>query len=327
MSLLPTLSCETRGMIVAAGASESYLQAFIAATLLLFSTGLIGCGRIGFSSTNDSGNSLDDAGELVDAPVDATIDALSTFGPFGTPRLVSELFVATRTQSSPAMRGDGLELFYSSNRSNDGAIWRSTRAAISDIWGPPTLVNELNVVGKADFNPRMSPDGMTMYFCSDRDNGIDVYKTVRIAGTWQTPVKVPEVSSMADPEYSAAPSGDGQWLAIERSLTATTAEILLSQRQGAMWGPLVDLPEINTVGNYNSQPWLSQDARHLVYSADGNLYEATRTSDVSPFVRTALSELNTSEYESDASFTADRRHVMFLRKTNNSIYEFFEASR
>jgi len=69
---------------------------------------------------------------------------------------------------------NGLLLFFSSNRPGGFGsmdLWVTTRAAISEPWGTPVnLGPEINSSG-FDAGPVMSPDGLSLYFGSERPGG------------------------------------------------------------------------------------------------------------------------------------------------------------
>jgi beta-lactamase regulating signal transducer with metallopeptidase domain len=69
---------------------------------------------------------------------------------------------------------NGLLLFFSSNRPGGFGsmdLWVTTRAAISEPWGAPVnLGPEINSSG-FDAGPVMSPDGLSLYFGSERPGG------------------------------------------------------------------------------------------------------------------------------------------------------------
>lgn len=117
----------------------------------------------------------------------STLQPDETFGPAV---LVPELS-SDRNDRQPAIRRDGLEIFFDSNRLGGigGAgggidLWTSTRASTSDPWSPPVnlgpVVNTLNHEGSA----ALSWDGTTLYFMSaGRPDGtgpfLDLYMTTR----------------------------------------------------------------------------------------------------------------------------------------------------
>jgi hypothetical protein len=109
----------------------------------------------------------------------------STLGENGefTPAIpVAELNTVFEDEQ-PAIRRDGLEMFFTSNRDQPGTgclgpgaatgsdIFVTRRASTSDPWGPPdNLEGPVNTAG-AEARPALSFDGTSLYFYSDAPGG------------------------------------------------------------------------------------------------------------------------------------------------------------
>lgn len=109
---------------------------------------------------------------------------LNRDGSFSAPVNVAELNSAYR-DTRTAIRKDGLEMFFASNRPGGlGVIdlWVATRSSTNDLWGVPV---NLGAVLNSTFNdgaPAISRDGTTLYFYSDRPGGSglnDLYVSTR----------------------------------------------------------------------------------------------------------------------------------------------------
>jgi hypothetical protein len=110
----------------------------------------------------------------------------SPSAPFDTPSILAGL-TSIGNDSMPVVRGDGLELFFASNReqvmypegyTND--IYRATRASLSEAFGAPSVVTEL--AAPTNEGPTwISPDGCTLVFTSSRAGagGYDLWMTTR----------------------------------------------------------------------------------------------------------------------------------------------------
>ena len=113
-------------------------------------------------------------------------------GTFGNARPVPELN-STQGDQRPSIRFDGLEIFFFSNRPGSTPntmgvpttdIWVATRNSIDDPWDPPVNLGPEVNSAFGDFNPYISPDGLTLYFASNRPagsgcGGSDLYMTTR----------------------------------------------------------------------------------------------------------------------------------------------------
>ena len=109
-------------------------------------------------------------------------------GTFNPPSLVNELNSVESAQLRPAIRRDGLEIFFGSIRPGGLTflvfdIWVSTRASTTSPWNPPVLVSGINSL-EEDRIPGLSPDGSILYFDSTRaggSGGFDLYSTTRVS--------------------------------------------------------------------------------------------------------------------------------------------------
>jgi len=106
-------------------------------------------------------------------------------GSFGTPQALTNLNTNT-TDGHPRLTRDGLRIYWSSPRTDGGAlggtdIWTATRSSTAGTFGTPTRVPELS--SPSNESPSwISPDGCTMYFQSDRPGGLgaqDIYVAVK----------------------------------------------------------------------------------------------------------------------------------------------------
>jgi Tol biopolymer transport system component len=131
--------------------------------------------------------SLNRPGGLGDWDIYASV--VGPDGIFGPASLVVELSVpgtpATGRDTRTAIRHDGLEIIFTSNRpggAGSGDLWVSTRATTLDPWSTP--VNLGPPVNTASFEgaPALSSDAETLLFYSDRPGGFggnDLYMTTR----------------------------------------------------------------------------------------------------------------------------------------------------
>jgi serine/threonine protein kinase/Tol biopolymer transport system component len=105
--------------------------------------------------------------------------------PWG-PRVNLGLIVNTSYMDTvPVVSADGLELFFSSRRPGgygDADIWMSARTTSSDPWGTPVNLGSAVNCPAIDAPTWISPDGLTLFFFSDRSGGfgaVDAWVTTR----------------------------------------------------------------------------------------------------------------------------------------------------
>ncbi|RPJ24086.1 MAG: hypothetical protein EHM35_16670, partial [Planctomycetaceae bacterium] len=121
---------------------------------------------------------------------------------------------------------DGLELFFSSGRSlTGGGLWVSTRATSSDPWGTPvSLGPSVNSLGP-DSPTWISPDGLTLFFCSNRlggSGGIDAWMMVRPSkeSAWGLQGNLGPSINTSYAEGITAVSPDGRWCYVSEYMGA-----------------------------------------------------------------------------------------------------------
>jgi hypothetical protein len=139
-----------------------------------FEDDVMGVLTLYFSSTRPGGMGLEDI-------YASTLQPDETYGPAV---IVPELSSAF-SDSVPAIRRDGLEMFLCSTRTGQlggSDIWVSTRPSTSDPWSSPVNLGEVVNSTVLDFRPAISFDGTALYFHSARSGGFgeyDVYVTTR----------------------------------------------------------------------------------------------------------------------------------------------------
>jgi Tol biopolymer transport system component len=86
-------------------------------------------------------------------------------------------------EARPAIRRDGLEIFFQSNRPGSAFfdLWSATRTTSADGWSAPINLGAANS-GSADVQPTISSDQETLIFASARTEGfggLDLYVSTR----------------------------------------------------------------------------------------------------------------------------------------------------
>jgi len=95
--------------------------------------------------------------------------------PWGTPVNLGPTVNSSAHDDNPFVTADGLALFFSSNR--PGAygiedIFVARRATSDDPWGEPVNLGPTVNSSDGDYGPRISADGSTLYFTSNRAGGV-----------------------------------------------------------------------------------------------------------------------------------------------------------
>lgn len=106
------------------------------------------------------------------------------------------------TESGVFVAPSGLSLYFSGNRTGGFGgtdIWVSQRATLTSAWGTPQILGITINTDASENRPRLSLDGRTMFFNSNREGSQDIFVTTRTDPTddfgWITPTRIDEVST------------------------------------------------------------------------------------------------------------------------------------
>ncbi|MHC4628424.1 MAG: TolB family protein, partial [Planctomycetota bacterium] len=105
---------------------------------------------------------------------------------WGTPVNFGPPVNSSSSDSYPNISADGLAFFFVSGRPggfDDRDIWVTTRATTEDDWGTPVNLGWPANSSYYDGGPRISGDGSTLFFFSERSGGVGS------GDIWQTPIK------------------------------------------------------------------------------------------------------------------------------------------
>jgi hypothetical protein len=277
-----------------------------------------GCGRLGF-----------DPHDASDAPQsDASIDALPPTGPFGNVGPVPGINT-TSDEDDPSLTGDQLLLFFNSNRaggSGGNDIWVATRELISDPWGTPIPVSEVNTAGD-DATPDVSRDGLTLYWSANGAAGAkDLWVATRPdrMSPFGTKQRIVELASAAD-EAGPTTTPDGRTFYFARDPTGTD-DIYVSTRASTadVWDPPIAVPELNVNAVLDSEPFVNGSNTFVIWysarSGNNDLWSARRAAPALPWGPAApITELNTAtNSEADPWLSPDEHVIYFMR--NNDLY-------
>lgn len=277
------------------------------------------CGRSGFDVRPDAAT---DAATL---PDDAAL------GEFGAPVLIAELSSAD-SDDDPTLTADLLEIYFDSDRPATGAaagdIWVARRNSTSEPFGAPQLVTELASVAD-DTSPEVTPDGLTLYFASDRveTNNRDLYVTTRPnrASAWSPPQRIVELASpSSESSATVVAAGTVMYFASGRS---GTSDIYRAEWTGTGWGAPAAVQGASELDDDESEHWVSEDERTLYITSrratDQEIWFATREAATDVFgPRMLLETLESDADDHDPWVSADQRILVFAseRLGNNEIF-------
>jgi Tol biopolymer transport system component len=248
-------------------------------------------------------------------------------GWWGTPTNLTELN-SEALDGAPKLSPDGLTVYFVSDRTGGAGlwdIWYAERASTSDPWGTPQNVTELNTEGY-DMHPYASPDGLTLYFASDRSGTVgtwDLWYSTRAsaADPWGSPVNIAEANS-SFVEYGPNLSSNGLTLyfASDRDGGVGLLDLWYVTRATTSdpWGAPTNLSELSS-SERDWDPDVSADGLTLRFSSDraggaglADIWMATRASTSDPWgTPVNISALNTDQNETCAHLLPDGQTLSF----------------
>ena len=187
---------------------------------------------------------------------------------------------------SACLSSNGLELYFSSDRPGGYGrtdLWFSTRPMRLDPWGPPENLGSPINTSRKDITPWITPDGLELYFSSDRPGGYGVYDFWVATRTtandeWEEPVNLGPVVNSTAGEYHPCLSPDGLVLFFSdydnpsfgfRPGGHGRSDMWMTRRKSTAdpWESPVNLgPDMNTRA-FDSQPRLSPDGSVLYFTS------------------------------------------------------------
>jgi Tol biopolymer transport system component len=211
----------------------------------------------------------------------------STQDLFG-PRALLANINTTFNEGGASLSLEGLEVYFSSDRAggNLGQIYVARRPTPAGAFGPSQRIDVLSSLGY-DQSPSLSPDGLTLYFDSDRPGGAGLYDlwfTTRATPT--TPFgpaqNLIELNTAVN-ENTPSITADGLALFYDVSSTTTKADIWVATRATTAdpFSPGSPVAELDLIGSVDTSPSISASGERITFSSDRlggamDMYVATR---------------------------------------------------
>src|SRR5262245_56286579 len=245
---------------------------------------------------------------------DADPFANATFSDWSAPINLGSVINSDAAEQAPAISPDGLALYYLSTRAGGiGAndIWVSRRATRHAAWeAPKNLGAPINTTAN-ETHPAFSPDGLQLYFTSDRPGGIglnDIWVSTRTNVdddfSWQAPVNLgPVINSALEDAAPYVVTLHGQHtLFYSRGPTLTNQDLYISVQNAGVWGTPTILTELSMTDATEAHATVRADGRESFFysgrtgGAGGNdIWTSTRTTVTAPWsTPVAVTVLNTS---------------------------------
>ncbi|HEX5060657.1 MAG TPA: hypothetical protein VFV99_14915 [Kofleriaceae bacterium] len=210
--------------------------------------------------------------------------------PFPTPAIVSSISTAAANEITPELGGNGLTIFYGSDRGASPPqfdIWFASRNQISGNWQTQTTPVQGLASTAADESPTVARDGLTMVFCSLRMSGDagDIYLSNRAtqADPWGAPMPMTAINNMGRRDEGPFLSTDKLTIYFSSDRPGGTGGFDLWQATrpdlSSPFGMPTPIMELNTSGN-ERDPWVSPDGKRIFFTGMLNnvptIMQATR---------------------------------------------------
>jgi hypothetical protein len=201
--------------------------------------------------------------------------------PWSAPALVSELNT-TVDDENPGISGDGLTLWFSSNRGGNVDIYVSQRAGRDQLWGPPVREAELSTTAD-DLGAEPARSQLRIALYGDGPRRLFEATRPSVGAPWSTPAPLDSLNqpSTADNLSGFFVSDLEIWFASTRPGGAGMHDIYRAVRTSVdvPFGDPVPVAGINGPAR-DDDPWLSPDGHTVFFSSsisgDQEIYVAQR---------------------------------------------------
>jgi Tol biopolymer transport system component len=242
---------------------------------------------------------------------------------FAAPALLAG-FPADVQAGTPRLSPDELEIYFTTRTAAGGAeLGMAKRASRGETFGPIVALAAQNTLAN-DNNPSVSPDGLTLFFHSDRSGNNDLFFATRATKNvaFGAPTAITSLNTAgAESQISYRAGGDEAWFV---SPKAGTWDIYVAKRKAGD-GFVFDTPVVVTELSSASDdwaPWISEDGLTFTFISNRagsfDLYMAKRASTALPFgAPAALTTLNspTTDYGGWVSQDGCRIYFSSVRDT------------
>lgn len=261
-------------------------------------------------------------------------------GEFGAPEIVITGFGANGLYYGPHLSRDNQTLLFSRNDVPDENLYQAQRSDRGRVFANPIAIASINTES-GDGSPYVTPDGLTLYFYSDRAGGPgsrDLWTATRAttSADFNDAEVIPVVNGTTRDHFPwLTPDRLGLLFMSDRTGGQGRSDIWLAERTTptATFSTPRNLIELNTSAHEGAMT-LSRDGLTIIFvsdreggSGDTDLWTATRArmSDAFP-TPTNLSAVNSSTQDDDPKLSNDGRELVFS-SVRNGVRNIWRALR
>lgn len=215
-----------------------------------------------------------------------------------------------------------------------------TAPSSAPIWSTPVNLGSTINSGSSDQQPAISPDGLSLYFTSNRLpslGGFDMFVSQRasVNDPWGSPMNLGPTLNTSSDEGNAAFSRDGRLLFFQsrRLPSVGGIDIWVAQRYNPHddfdWQPAMNLgPNINSVADDNGLSYFEDEVRgtrQLYFGSTrpglggADIYVSDQMPDGSFAPAVLVPELSSLQNETDSSIRPDGLEIFFQSTRTGSI--------
>jgi Tol biopolymer transport system component/tetratricopeptide (TPR) repeat protein len=200
---------------------------------------------------------------------------------WGPPENLGPLVNSASMEQSASLSGDGLELYFHSDRPGGYGnydLYVTTRATRTSPWGPATNLGPQVNSSSSEWSVSVSSDGLELYFSSYRPGGLSPYYDIYVSkrattqDPWGDPVNLgPAVNSTVhDQKPRLSPDGLLLLFQSDRPGGYGSADLWMTKRAGrsAPWEPPVNLGPVVNSPEWDCAPCLAPDGSALYFAWD-----------------------------------------------------------
>jgi Tol biopolymer transport system component len=255
----------------------------------------------------------------------------------------NDVVSSDQNDSAPALSADGLSLYFTSDRpgsAGDFDLYVARREHAADAFSPPTPIDEINTPANED-TPFVTPDGLTLYFSSNRPGGlgaIDLYVARRSSptGKFGPPVNLAALNAPAPArQFSARLAADGRTMYFASDRAGSIDIYRAIEEPPGHFSAPEPVAEVDTAYD-DASPWPSRDGLALYFASNraaggtADLWVARRAHTTDRFgAPEPLAGVNSDSFDGEPSMSAEGCTLFFssARPGSSGETDIWEAYR